>query len=88
MPLAGFPDMEILASPFSDMLFVIEQCYSDVKRYNYCWSRYTPNVNSPTFVTGLWKTDQFVTLGLFHFIGAANGYTCTQPIHSAITRLG
>ena len=40
------------------------------------------------FVIGFWKTDQFVTLGLFHFIAAANGYTCTQPIHSAITSLG
>ena len=31
---------------------------------------------------------QIVTLGLFHFIGPANGYTCTLHIHSAITRLG
>ena len=23
------------------------------------------------YVTGFWKTDQIVTLGLFHFIGAA-----------------
>ena len=28
------------------------------------------------FVTGFWKTDQIVTLGLFHFIG----YTHTLPI--------
>ena len=39
-------------------------------------------------VTGFWKTDQIVTLGLFHFIAPANGYTCTLHIHSAITRLG
>ena len=26
-------------------------------------------------VTGFWKTNQIVTLGLFHFIGSANGYT-------------
>ena len=39
-------------------------------------------------MTGFWKTDQIVTLGLFHFIGPANGYTCTLHIHSAITRLG
>ena len=39
-------------------------------------------------VTGFWKTDQIVTLGLFHFIGPANGYTCTLHIHGAITRLG
>ena len=40
------------------------------------------------YVTGFWKTDQIVTLGLFHFIGPANSYTCTLHIHSAITRLG
>ena len=42
------------------------------------------------FVTGFWKTDRIVTLGLFHFIGPANGYTgtCTLHIHSAITGLG
>ena len=34
------------------------------------------------------KTDQIVTLGLFHFIWPANRYTCTLHIHSAITRLG
>ena len=39
-------------------------------------------------VTGFWKTDQTATLGLFHFIGPANSYTCTLHIHSAITRLG
>ena len=38
-------------------------------------------------VTGFLKTNQIVTLGLFHFIGSANGYTCTLHIHSAITRL-
>ena len=26
-------------------------------------------------VTGYWKTDQIVTLGLFHFIGPANSTT-------------
>ena len=40
------------------------------------------------YVTGFWKTDQLVTLGPFHFIGPANGYTHTLHIHSAITRLG
>ena len=39
-------------------------------------------------MTGLWRTDRIVTLGLFHFIGPANGYTCTLHIHSEITRLG
>ena len=39
-------------------------------------------------MTGFWKTNQIVTLGLFHFIGPANSYTCTLHIHSAITRLG
>ena len=46
----------------------------------------------PTFlctnVTGIWKTDQIVTLILFHFIDPANSYTCTLHIHSSITRLG
>ena len=39
-------------------------------------------------VTGYWKTDWIVTLGLFHFICPANSYTCTLHIHSAITGLG
>ena len=39
-------------------------------------------------VTGFWKTDQSVTLGLFHFIDPANGYTHTLHINSAITRFG
>ena len=39
-------------------------------------------------MTGFWKTDRIVTLGLFHFIGPTNGYICTLYIHSAITRLG
>ena len=34
------------------------------------------------FVTGFWKTDQLVTLGLFHFIGQANSYTHTLYTHS------
>ena len=40
------------------------------------------------YVTGFWKTDQIITLGLFHYIGPANGYTCTLHIHSTIARLG
>ena len=40
------------------------------------------------YVTGFWKTDRIVTLGLFHLIGPANGYTYTLHIHSAIIRLG
>ena len=39
-------------------------------------------------MTGSWKTEQIVTLGLFHFIDPANGYTRTLHIHSTITRLG
>ena len=39
-------------------------------------------------MTGFWATDQIVTLGLFHFIGPANSYTCTLHIHSAITGIG
>ena len=40
-----------------------------------------------TYVNGFWKTNRIVTLGLFHFIGPANGYTCTLHKHSTITRL-
>ena len=40
------------------------------------------------YVTGFWKTDRNVTLGLFHFIGPANGYTHILHIHTAIVRLG
>ena len=40
-----------------------------------------------TYVTGFWKTDQIVTLGLFHFIGPANSYSHTLHIHTAIIRL-
>ena len=39
-------------------------------------------------VTGFWKTNQIITLGLFHFIGSANGHICTIHMHSAITRPG
>ena len=45
------------------------------------------NPDNYIFVTGFWKTGRIVTLGLFHFIGPANSYTHTLPIHSAITRL-
>ena len=44
-------------------------------------------INIP-YVTGFWKTDRIVTLGLFHFIGPANGYTHTLHIHTVIIRLG
>ena len=40
------------------------------------------------YVTGFWKTDRNVTLGLFHFIGPANAYTHTLHIRTAIIRLG
>ena len=46
------------------------------------------SIISDTFVTGFLKIDRIVTLGLFHFIGPANGYTCTLHIHSAIIRFG
>ena len=44
--------------------------------------------NKETVYDWILKTNWFVTLGLFHFIGPANGYTCTLHIHSVITRLG
>ena len=37
-------------------------------------------------VTGYWKTDRIVTLGLFHFIGPADSYTHTLPVHCCIDR--
>ena len=40
-----------------------------------------------SYVTGFWKLTE-LSLGLFHFISSANGYTCTLHMHSAITRLG
>ena len=40
------------------------------------------------YVTGFWKTNQIVALGLFHFISPANGYTHILAIHSAIIKLG
>ena len=40
------------------------------------------------YVTGFWKTDQNVTLALFHLIGPANAYTHTLHIRTAIIRLG
>ena len=45
-------------------------------------------IETLAYVTGFWKTDQIITLGLFHFIGPANGYTCTLHIYRAVTRLG
>ena len=47
---------------------------------NYATKIQSHNQNPVTYyVTGFWKTDRIVTLGLFHFIGPAiaNGYTCT-----------
>ena len=35
----------------------------------------------------IWKTDQNVTLGLFHFIAPADSYTYMPPVHSGITQL-
>ena len=44
----------------------------------------TNDCNLNLFVTGFWKTDQIVTLGLFHFIGPANSDTHTLPIYGAL----
>ena len=38
-------------------------------------------------VTGFQKTNQNVTLGLFHFIGPSNGYTHTLPFTVALPSL-
>ena len=37
-----------------------------------------------TYVTGYGKTDQIVTLGLFNFIGPADSYTHTLPMHCCV----
>ena len=39
------------------------------------------------YVTGYWKTDRNVTLGLLHFIAPANSHTHTLPVHCYIKRL-
>ena len=36
-------------------------------------------------MTGFWKIDQTIMLGLFHFTAPANAYTHTLPIYSVIT---
>ena len=60
--------------------------------YFFCFQTETATVKKEgykvIYVTGFWKTDRIVTLGLFHFIGPANGYTHTLHIHTAIVRLG
>ena len=48
----------------------------------------TRKLRHTLYVTVFWKIDQIVALGLFHFIGPANGYTSYIQIHSVITRLG
>ena len=52
-----------------------------------CTHMHIYNVYNYVYVTGFWKTDRIVTLGLFHFIGPANGYTHTLHIHTVIIRL-
>ena len=39
------------------------------------------------YVIGYWKTDQIVTLGLFHSIGPPDSYTRTLSMHCCIDRL-
>ena len=57
-------------------IIIIDLCIYGYSRYNMI------------YVTGFWKIDQIVTLGLSHFIGPSNGYTHTLHVHSAITKLG
>ena len=57
---------------------------SDHKPLHACIQNST---GSCLYITELWKTNQIVTLGLFHFIGLANSYIHTLSIHNAITRL-
>ena len=37
--------------------------------------------------TEFWKTNQNVTLGLFHFIAPANSHTYTLPVYCCIIKL-
>ena len=39
------------------------------------------------YVTGYWKTDHNVTLGLLLFIGPVNSHTHTLPVHCCINGL-
>ena len=39
------------------------------------------------YVTGYWKTDHNVTLGLLYFIAPANSHTHTLPVHCYIKRI-
>ena len=50
-----------------------------VNHWDYLW-------DDAYFVTGFWRTDQNVTLGLFHFIAQLIAILIL-PMHSGITRL-
>ena len=43
-----------------------------------------PSHNCNYYAIGFWKTDQIVTLGIFHVIDPTNSYTSILHIHSAI----
>ena len=81
---------------FSHIYPIIASLYQSiiVHQVHYLWIRCSTGKYSRSsivwhlYVTGFWKTDRIVTLGLFHFIGPANGYTHTLHIHTAIIRLG
>ena len=83
---------------FSDLVTYIAHYYSIVRTDNVPigmwrlndWTIQPASVSNIlliSYVTGFWKTDWNVILGLFHFISPANSYTHTLSIHSAITRL-
>ena len=55
-------------------------CFITTQLYNTDLSKCENQVKW-LYVTGYWKTDQIVTLGLFHFIGPADSYTHTLPMH-------
>ena len=38
------------------------------------------------YVSGFWKTNRIITLGLFYFIGPPNSYTCTLPIATVVLK--
>ena len=76
--------------------YVLSQFYKHEKIFNHkrfviskiCNNCKTFPLNcSIVYVTGFWKTDRNVTLGLLHFLGPANSHTHTLSMHCCNTRL-
>ena len=72
----------------SILIAYLKSSYLYLKNNTESYAYSTSWVRCLLYVTGFWKTDRNVTLGLFHFIGPANAYTHTLHIRTAIIRLG